>query len=146
MKPVPFEPYDAICVDQVLVQASGWRARILRLVPEGQVVWVKASVFDWGQQRRAQMQTTEMPESASRRARYERFLDSLPFEFETSFGIGPANYRMFRVEAKGTCDKPCCFRCRRHVAKDVDYCMDHWDLDAPETKAQGELFLRSALL
>jgi hypothetical protein len=26
----------------------------------------------------------------------------------------------------GTCDKPCCFRHRRHPAPNVDFCMDHW--------------------
>ena len=44
--------------------------------------------------------------------------------------------------AKGrTCDKPCCYRCLRHVGKDVDYCRDHWDIMSAEpTPAQGELF------
>jgi hypothetical protein len=28
----------------------------------------------------------------------------------------------------GTCDNACCFRHRRHVGPDRDYCMDHWAL------------------
>ncbi len=31
----------------------------------------------------------------------------------------------FTTERPGTCDKPCCFKHRRHVGPNRDYCMDH---------------------
>jgi hypothetical protein len=43
------------------------------------------------------------------------------------------------VPAK-TCDKPCCFRCRRHVAENVDYCKDHWGEGSRQDAVQRELF------
>jgi hypothetical protein len=33
----------------------------------------------------------------------------------------------WKIGGGKTCDKPCCFKCRRHVDTNVDYCMDHWD-------------------
>lgn len=48
---------------------------------------------------------------------------------KTAFALFPANVHLMRVERPDTCNKPCCFRCRRHVGPDKDYCRDHWDLD-----------------
>jgi hypothetical protein len=51
------------------------------------------------------------------------------------------NVDMFRVERPGTCDKPICYRCRRHVGPNRDYCLTH-DLTAPvgASEAQEKLF------
>jgi hypothetical protein len=51
---------------------------------------------------------------------------------QTGFAIWPTNLHLFRVERPGTCDKPCCYRCRRNVAPNVDYCMDHWHLQGTD--------------
>jgi hypothetical protein len=37
------------------------------------------------------------------------------------------NGATFTTEGPGTCDQACCFRHRRHVGIDKDYCMDHWN-------------------
>lgn len=29
-----------------------------------------------------------------------------------------------------TCDKPCCYRCRRSPDTNVHYCLDHWSAEA----------------
>ena len=36
-------------------------------------------------------------------------------------------WRGLWVPKYGTCDSPCCARCRRHVGPDRDYCKKHWD-------------------
>jgi hypothetical protein len=48
------------------------------------------------------------------------------------------DYPVVRNGKAGTCDKPCCFRHRRHVGDNRDHCMDHWDL--AEVPAQAPLF------
>lgn len=104
MKPIPFEPYYAIGEEDILVQASGWRARILGITRMSTWVNVRASVLT----------------STVGRARN-------PMKpYVCVFTISAATLRLFRVERPGTCDKACCFRHRRHVGPDRDYCMDHW--------------------
>jgi hypothetical protein len=124
-KPIRFEPFDAVGVDDVLVQPGGWRARIIGITPmvanwndSLRFIQVRALVLSLGEMRKTHIRP-----------------------FETSFGISTENFKKFRVEGKATCDKPCCYRHRRHVDKDVDYCMDHWDAMArPPEPAQARLF------
>jgi hypothetical protein len=101
MKPARFK-IDQLVVGDVVVQneAGRWRAQIDRL----DIVPAEGEVKIWA----------TIIESG----------------LHTAFAIWPTNLHLFRVERKGTCDKPCCYRCRRNVATDVDYCMDHWDLQA----------------
>jgi hypothetical protein len=122
LKPVRFEPFDAIAIDQVLNQEGGWRCHINDIVRARDIeaILIHGLVLDLG----------KWAAGALRR--------SLPFE--TSFSIGPGNFQKFRVEAPATCDKPCCFRCRIHVGDDRDYCSDHWD----QMRA-GSLVLRNEL-
>jgi len=35
---------------------------------------------------------------------------------------------LYVMRPGGTCDNACCFRHRRHVGPNRDYCMDHWGL------------------
>lgn len=104
MKPIPFEPYYAIGEGDVLVQAGGWRARILELEKKPTWVNIRASVL------------TTLGGHPRNPAK----------PFQSGFMVGPGNLHHFRVERPGTCDKACCFRHRRHVGPDRDYCMDHW--------------------
>lgn len=108
VRPVRFEPYDAVGVDDVLVQATGWRAQIREVRESVGYIALRISVFDLGKDR-------------ARRSRVRR---RLPWEM--LFYLGPDNFRKFRVERMSTCDAPCCFRHRRHIGPDKDYCQDHW--------------------
>jgi hypothetical protein len=63
-----------------------------------------------------------------------------PFESEIALSSNFA--RRLLVERPGTCDKPCCSACRRHVGPDRDYCRDHWDLQAPNP---GDVITRAAV-
>jgi hypothetical protein len=42
----------------------------------------------------------------------------------------------YPLEGGGTCDKSCCYRHRRHVGRDRDYCADHWDQTKPMPEAR----------
>jgi len=120
LKPVRFEPFDALVIDQILVQEGGWRCHIndIARASDSEAILIHGLVLDLGKWVRPRV--------------------CVPFE--TSFAIGPGNFRKFRVEAPATCDKPCCFRCRIHVGDDRDYCSDHWD----QMRA-GSLVLRNEL-
>lgn len=106
IKPVHFEPYDAIGEGDILAQPGGWRARIQELQPRAGCLDVRAVVLDLG--KRAGIPRRVKP------------------PFRTAFPISPHNFQKFRVMRPGTCDNPCCARHRRHVGPDRDYCMDHW--------------------
>lgn len=114
MKPVPvdFKSIDELKIGDCLSNASGsWRAKILSISvgppadkysPPGYVACISV------------IQTVGTVAHALR-----------------TVTLGPATMGRAFVERPGTCDKPCCFRCRRHVDTDRDYCRDHWDLQAP---------------
>jgi hypothetical protein len=60
--------------------------------------------------------------------------------FNSRFDLTLTSTAFYRVERKRTCDKPCCYRCRRHVSTNVDYCRDHWD-----EMARGEFQIQESL-
>ncbi len=62
-------------------------------------------------------------------------IPGLPPQVPYRFQLGQRIY----VERAGTCDAPCCYKHRRHVGVDTDYCADHWDA-WPEGKPAGPLF------
>src|SRR3569623_17285 len=113
VKPVRFTSVTELNIDDVVCQSYGWRARILSITlgPPAQRFsyqsgwYTRVLILDRGHH-------IGLPA-----ARME-----LPVVMDTW-----ALARL-RVERPGTCDKPCCYRCRRNVAPNVDYCMDHWHL------------------
>lgn len=117
VKPTRFGSVEDLLDDDVLVQPHGWRARILSIT-----LGPPAQRFSWQQ------------------GWYLRVLllnrggNTPPVEgrIELPFVVDSWLMTRLRVERAGTCDKPCCFRCRRSPAPNVDYCKDHWHLQAGE--------------
>jgi hypothetical protein len=106
---------DEINVDDVITQSHGWRARILSiLVGPAPGIWQTQSGYCV---RALVLQRAEGIQ--------------LPRPLESGFMLDQWMIERLRVERPGTCDKPCCFRCRRHVDTDRDYCRDHWELQSP---------------
>jgi hypothetical protein len=105
------ESIDELNVDDVITQSHGWRARVLSITlgPPAE----RFSCWSGWYMRVAVLNTG---------------LNIMPVRnLEISVTFDPQAIGHFRVERPGTCDKPCCFRCRRHVGPDRDYCMDHWN-------------------
>jgi hypothetical protein len=100
----------------ILVQPTlpGWRARLL-----------EATVIDGQYAVCAEVRVTLITQTPL-------FSGLKKPPFDIRFTLPTVSFaKYYRVERPGTCDKPCCFRCRRHVGPDRDYCMDHWDAQAP---------------
>jgi hypothetical protein len=106
---------DDLNVDDVITQSHGWRARILSITlgPPAERFSCRSGWY----MRLAVLNTGLNITSV-------RWL-------EIAFTFDLWAIERLRVERPGTCDKPCCFRCRRHIGPDRDYCMDHWDLQVP---------------
>jgi hypothetical protein len=122
--PLKIEP-GCLAKGDVLAQRGGWRCEVtaVELRVQGLIVFG----------------VTNVPTNAAyRRATGETYPRSIKFE------ITRGNLHHFYREALGTCDKPCCYRHRRHVDKDVDYCQDHWNLTDDVIAERDALLARFA--
>ena len=100
-RPVRFYRIEDLSIGDVIVQRHGWRGRIAAI----------------------ELPATVRAEVITRGDRAQPLLHRV----ESMFALDEWLIARLRVERPGTCDKPCCFRCRRHVGPDRDYCLDHWN-------------------